>query len=188
MRLVDPKEAYPDEPKDLYDHFSRSLDRMHNLARSTLMHIAAGLPDGDGKEQEHRWITQSSLDACMEFMEPGSSVSVIRYFASESDAPALHCPCDEHYDTGVLTVILLSEVPGLQVENRHKPDWVTQEWIPVEEVGRPGDFVVIMGRKIEILCERDCGLTPTFHRVQLRQDVMRHSILFFYDMQTGPEK
>tara|TARA_R110002050_G_scaffold124073_5_gene243049 strand:+ start:1173 stop:1382 length:210 start_codon:yes stop_codon:yes gene_type:complete len=67
-------------------------------------------------------------------------------------------------------------------------DRQTSEWIPVEEVGRPGDFVIIMGRKIEVLTEARSGLTPTFHRVQLREDVVRHSILFFYDIQTGPEK
>ena len=97
-------------------------------------------------------------------------------------AGASHVPCGEHYDTGIFTLILLSETPGLQVENRE-----TKEWIPIEKVGQTGDFALIMGRKIDLLkSHKNLPLTPTFHRVEKSNDVERQSILFFYDLQTSP--
>ncbi len=32
------------------------------------------------------------------------------------------------------------------------------------------------------------GVKPTWHRVQVKKDVVRHSILYFFDIQTKPEK
>tara|TARA_R110002050_G_scaffold124073_5_gene243048 strand:+ start:739 stop:1146 length:408 start_codon:yes stop_codon:yes gene_type:complete len=120
MRLIDEKEAYPSVPEGLFEKYKASMDRMHSIVRATLDHIAHGPfededEDGDDGKEERRWIRSKTMDTIQDFIVPGSSVSVIRYHAFDKEDPQLHCPCDEHYDTGVLTCILLSEVPGLQV-------------------------------------------------------------------------
>ncbi len=53
-----------------------------------------------------------------------------------------------------------SEVSGLQVFDQfHK------KFLNVEELGKVGDLVLIMGRKIELLLTKDVKLEPTLHRV-----------------------
>jgi isopenicillin N synthase-like dioxygenase len=175
MRLIDGEEAFPAQ-KGLFRSFSAAMNHMHDVARCSFEKLALG--PGDGQ----RWVTDDTLENTGPFRERGSSLSVIRYFdMSQKREEEEHVPCDAHYDTGILTMILLSEVPGLQVENRE-----TKEWIPIEKVGRPGDFALIMGRKIDLLAKKEVGLQPTYHRVQIPSNVVRHSILFFYDLQTSP--
>jgi len=110
-------------------------------------------------------------------------VSVIRYFAASEQETVVHSPCDEHFDTGVLTLILVSEVPGLEIL-----DQKSGKWLEIERLGTPGDVVVIMGRKVEMLFAKEANLKPTFHRVRIPKNIVRHSILFFCDLPSGPDK
>ena len=130
-----------------------------------------------------RWLPQATLKPIKDFFPEGSSVSVIRYFAASDQETNLHSPCDEHFDTGVLTLIMISEVPGLEVQ-----DQKSGKWLELEKLGTPGDLVVIMGRKVEMLFSKEANLKPTFHRVRIPKNVERHSILFFFDLPSGPDK
>jgi len=92
----------------------------------------------------------------------------------------MNIPSKTHTDTGILTFILCSDVPGLQVENRE-----TKEWIPVETLNIPKiDLFCIMGRKMEIFAaaNKDPIYHATVHRVGLPYNTERHSILFFADV------
>jgi hypothetical protein len=134
-----------------------------------------------------RWMNISTFKPIRDFLPEGSSMSVIRYSekietASDKELET-HIPCDAHYDTGIVTFILISEVPGLEVV-----DQVTKKWIPLEKLGRPGDLVLILGRKVQMLFNPNAKLNPTFHQVQIPKSVRRHSILFFCDIPAGPDK
>mmetsp|Transcript_19708 Transcript_19708/g.27193 ORF Transcript_19708/g.27193 Transcript_19708/m.27193 type:complete len:351 (+) Transcript_19708:117-1169(+) len=183
MRLQEPQENFPGEIPDLYPAFHKAVNHMNDIVEAALSKLAPG-PQIGRSAKEGRWISEETLERTSSFRAGGSSLSVIRYFDMSQVDPKKeveHVPCESHYDTGILTLIRLSEVPGLQVENRH-----TKEWIPIEKVGRPGDLALIMGRKINILCEKGVPLQPTLHRVQISSTVQRHSILYFFDLQTSP--
>ena len=212
IRLDDPQETYPASVEGLHPAFSSAMNHMHDIVRSALHKVGIGSSEAYN-ESEGRWISEDFFTTAKDFLVGGSSLSVIRYYnmmnippesvlgekESEEKEPSYdapkdvedvygvaagdrHIPCSEHYDTGIFTLILLSEIPGLQVENRE-----TKEWIPIEKVGQPGDFALIMGRKIDLIKRpKDLPLTPTFHRVEKANDVERQSILFFYDLQTSP--
>ena len=101
----------------------------------------------------------------------------------EEDEEEKRKVCGEHYDTGVMTLIRLSDVAGLEVF-----DEIGKEgWIEVEKEGREGDMVLIMGRKIELLTHKQANLHPSFHRVVLPPNTQRYSILFFFDLPSGKD-
>jgi len=125
-------------------------------------------------------------------MKSKSSISVIHYFSRgppgqrppapgyEDDEDGMNIPSKSHQDTGILTFILCSDVPGLQVENRSNGSW-----IPVETLNTPKkDLFCIMGRKIEIFAStnKDTLYKATVHRVGLPYNTERYSILFFADV------
>ena len=63
--------------------------------------------------------------------------------------------------------------------------FISKQWLEMEKLGQLHDLVLIMGRKIELLTEKDVPLLPTYHRVCIDRTVRRHSILFFYDLLTS---
>jgi isopenicillin N synthase-like dioxygenase len=211
IRLNDPQESYP-TVEGLHHAFSSAMNHMHDIVHSALRKVSIGsqevFADSDGpwikpdfletaKEfliggsslSVIRYYNMMNIPAESIIEEKVSDPSYEDSMAPKSveddvggSAGASHIPCGEHYDTGIFTLILLSEIPGLQVENRE-----TKEWIPIEKVGQTGDFALIMGRKIDLLkAHRDLPLKPTFHRVEKSNDIERQSILFFYDLQTSP--
>src|SRR3990167_3161752 len=191
IRMVDEKENFPE---NVFDSFQECLEEFYKIVLCSFLRLAQG-PSAEqaypnfyeeefSKEEfkidENYWIVPSQVHIVKEFIKEGSSVSVIRYFKRSEEDFNLHIPCSEHFDTGVLTCILVSEVPGLEVV-----DQATGEWTPVEQLAQPGDLFLIMGRKIDILKEPDTPLTPTFHRVRTQNNIERHSILFFFDLPNG---
>ena len=71
-------------------------------------------------------------------------------------------PSKTHTDTGILTLIICSDVPGLQVWDIHN-----NKWLEVEKLFNPGeDMFVIMGRKMELFAlQSPPVLCSTTHRV-----------------------
>jgi len=211
IRLKDDEKEYPPE---VLEGFRKTMEYLYEVAYLGLMRLSQG-PDPDsppfkddlfkaphpktvggtnskyekGKkkeenvEDEKRWIPETTFKSVRDFIPEGSSMSVIRYFKMDTADESMNCPCDEHYDTGIVTMILISEVPGLQVL-----DQSCGKWLDLEKLGTPGDLVMIMGRKMDLLKSENAKLKPTFHRVNIPRNVMRHSILFFMDLPAGPDK
>jgi len=134
-----------------------------------------------------RWMDIQTWKPIRDFVPEGSSMSIIRYFNStevdKSDANEISEVCDAHFDTGLVTMILVSEIPGLELVDQQ-----TKEWVPLEKLGKPGDLVLIMGRKVQMVFNNNAKLEPTFHRVMIPKSTRRHSILFFCDLPAGPDK
>eukprot|EP01089_Gocevia_fonbrunei_P001631 TRINITY_DN11513_c0_g1_i1.p1 TRINITY_DN11513_c0_g1~~TRINITY_DN11513_c0_g1_i1.p1 ORF type:complete len:281 (-),score=49.62 TRINITY_DN11513_c0_g1_i1:8-850(-) len=96
-----------------------------------------------------------------------------------SDKRKVVTPSATHTDTGLLTLISCSFVPGLQVLDR-----ASGAFLDVEKIADPGkDLFIIMGRKITQLSTNHSGLfIPTTHRVVLPPNTERNSILYFQDV------
>jgi len=88
-------------------------------------------------------------------------------------------PSKTHTDTGILTLIICAEVPGLQVW-----DSVNKKWLEVEKLVTPReDLFVIMGRKCELFSTvKESPFKATTHRVALPLNTERNSLLYFVDV------
>jgi isopenicillin N synthase-like dioxygenase len=88
-------------------------------------------------------------------------------------------PSKTHTDTGILTLIICSDVPGLQV-------WDTKndEWLEVEKIVNPmEDMFVVLGRKMQLFAQdQPSVLMPCTHRVALPLNTERSSLLYFLDV------
>jgi isopenicillin N synthase-like dioxygenase len=85
----------------------------------------------------------------------------------------------KYLDTGILTLIICSDVPGLQVW-----DLQNKEWLEVEKLVIPKeDMFVIMGRKMQFFsATTPSPFMPTTHRVALPLNTERSSLLYFQDV------
>eukprot|EP01119_Soliformovum_irregulare_P023477 TRINITY_DN8196_c0_g1_i2.p1 TRINITY_DN8196_c0_g1~~TRINITY_DN8196_c0_g1_i2.p1 ORF type:complete len:175 (-),score=35.49 TRINITY_DN8196_c0_g1_i2:26-550(-) len=88
-------------------------------------------------------------------------------------------PSKTHTDTGILTLIICADVPGLQVW-----DIQSNRWIEVEKVFNPHtDMFVIMGRKMQFFSAQESSIfKATTHRVALPLNTERTSLLYFVDV------
>lgn len=136
------------------------------------------------------------LESVLKFAPARSAVSVIHYFAREpesarssyGDTAIEFFPSPPHVDTGVLTLIVCADVPGLQIA-----DATTGEYIRAEEImGASGAaygtrVFVIQGRKASIFSDHALAsesgrqYTATLHRVALPARCERTSLLFYMD-------
>jgi len=110
---------------------------------------------------------------------PGANEKTTNYDRNTEAGEALNVPSKEHTDTGILTFILCSRVPGLQVQNKEN-----EEWLPVETLNTPEcDLFCILGDKMPILSvSKEPKYKSTVHRVLLPYGIERYSILFFVDV------
>jgi len=135
-----------------------------------------------GEGERKFWLDKKVTESVTPFIPEGSSISVIKYFQVDGEVEEDHEPLGEHVDTGIMTLIRISEVQGLQVF-----DQLHKKFLNLEEIGPVGDLVLIMGRKIEFLLEKGAKLTPTLHKVVIPKKRERFSILFFMDLPGGKD-
>lgn len=97
--------------------------------------------------------------------------------------------CSTHQDTGIckkndisiliqklVTLIVASEVPGLQLFDKK-----TTTWIDIERLVDSKKYVVIMtGQKISLFASNT--IEPTIHRVWLTFNTHRTSMAFLFDI------
>jgi len=97
------------------------------------------------------------------------------------DEDGMNVPSKIHTDTGILTLISCSDVPGLEVENRDNGEFLEVEKIYAETARR--DLFVIVGRKIEFFSRNQPPMfKATVHRVMLPYNIERNSMLYFVDV------
>ena len=103
-------------------------------------------------------IDDSTIDAIDDFVEQKSSISIIHYFPQPSSStPA----CDTHTDTGLLTIGVRSDVPGLEIKNRR-----TGEFDKIEEGDQAPlhEMVLFVGQKVPLFSQSTV-FESTEHRV-----------------------
>jgi len=178
IRLIDKSQAYPQQPAELEHNFRTAMNELWDITHGAFKSLASTTIKGTNKT----WMDPKTVANLTPFFPEGSSVSVIKYFAEDSDSETDHTPLEEHVDTGVMTLIRVGEVPGL-----HVFDQLRKEWVEVEKVAALNDLLLIMGRKMELLLDGSVKLVPTLHRVVIPKNKERYSMLFFMDVPTGKD-
>jgi isopenicillin N synthase-like dioxygenase len=65
--------------------------------------------------------------------------------------------CDTHTDTGILTVAIASSMPGLEIWDK-----IRKEFVKIEEEVQPQDLVIFPGEKLTLF---SCEIPACPHRV-----------------------
>jgi len=194
---VDIKDV-PSQPTQLQNSFQNVVSILDSIAKTCLDNVAKYEVDG-------KTFMESNFYEMMKQKLFKSSLSLIHYFPMPECSPdetfnnsnadeyvdgddeqkdkitegGLTYPSKTHTDTGILTLIICAEVPGLQVW-----DVVNQKWLEVEKMVTPKeDLFVIVGRKTQLFSkQRDSTFKPTTHRVALPLNTERSSLLYFLDV------
>jgi len=186
LKKPHPKIPYPENFSELFD---KCFDSFFKLSDKCFEILAT-----DTNSEGQPYMKTELFQAIRSRTKDRSSISVIHYFPrnapkegeekthydrDQEGTEGVNVPSKEHTDTGVLTFILCSRVPGLQVQNKS-----TGEWTPVEILNDPeSDLFCIMGNKMEIFsAEKEAKYKSTVHRVILPYGIERYSILFFVDV------
>lgn len=183
------KQKFPDLPtfKPAYVDCQASL---YPLCEIGLKHLATDILESGKPYMDPAFHTEVQRR-----MKERSSLTVINYFGRstpqqrgetvKSDGDdGLFVPSAVHTDTGILTLISCSDVPGLQVQPHGR-----EEFLEVEKMFSPRrDMFMVLGQKTEIFCQEAgkkdyvARYQPTVHRVHLPYNTPRSSILLFADV------
>jgi len=192
LKLKHKDSKMPRDDPELAEKFPKAWTAMHKICERLLEIVGEGLMD-DGKP----YIDPTLYSIVKEKMALRSSVSIIHYFPVERDPAGelvegenLSVPSAIHQDTGLFTLILCSNVQGLEVQtNQSPPSYDGQEsdehpYLKVETMATVHhDLFCIMGRKIELFSRiQPPTYTATWHRVRLPSNTERYSTLFFCDV------
>jgi len=171
LKLSLVEEEYPTHPDTLKPAFDKVFSSLNEIAKRGLGVLSTYKVDGTP------YIKEDIYAHLQRKVDEKSSISLIHYFAAAEDGT----PSNEHVDTGLLTLIICAQVPGLQVKDR-----LTEQWLEVEKMVTPGvDMFIIMGKKMELLANvhnENPLFKATFHQVALPNGTERSSLLFFLDV------
>jgi len=181
---------WPAKPSDFKEKYEKTSQALHDVAWKVFieaLHLSQLEPGRPSKPFEDD-VLQSVKECCTQ----QSSISVIHYYLSQNQETSttptpddkssygLRDVCDAHRDTGILTIIMCSQVAGLQVWDRKNNDWLQIEKLLIDNFKKPDEHlaVCIMGEKISLFAD---SLTATLHRVMVQPTVERYSLLYFMD-------
>jgi isopenicillin N synthase-like dioxygenase len=122
-----------------------------------------------------------------EFVDIKSSISLIHYFPVKEGSDGCVCAVHEGIetlidfvnmiiDTGLLTIGVRSDVPGLIIYDNWKKDWVE-----VEKYVEPGDVVIFPGQKVPLF-SGSSELRATTHKVEVPPETERNAFVFLLDV------
>src|SRR3990167_6208783 len=169
-----------------------SLQTLANICWSCFSHLISVSATPISTEE------QKDLKLCL---EERASLSIIHYYPagvnestqdSENTAqiPAeadktngvLHV-CSKHQDTGLMTLVMTSGIPGLDVYDTLEKKWLKLEEMiqPFRDSPRTEIMVLMLGQKAPIFLGNEPSYQPTIHRVTLPKGVERNSFLYFMD-------
>eukprot|EP00026_Physarum_polycephalum_P014858 Phypoly_transcript_15420.p1 GENE.Phypoly_transcript_15420~~Phypoly_transcript_15420.p1 ORF type:complete len:280 (+),score=60.65 Phypoly_transcript_15420:40-879(+) len=175
---------FPETPPNFKQVFSAAYELLAGVTWQVYLQIlACPVSQSDPKAFPSEVI--SSLKECL---DERASLSYIRYYlpppSPNSPPSSLRDVCDAHTDTGILTLILCSQVPGLQVWDKKTNTWleVEKHLITHNKTKNPKKHLAlcIMGEKIGTFTSSR-ALTPTLHRVMVENGIERSSLLYFMD-------
>jgi len=179
----------PENVEGFQEKFDRFWKNINDIAELCLDILALSI-DENGKQ----YFEQKLYEDIKKKFAKKSSISMIHYFPRKppeerdegdiagDDDEGQNMPSKTHTDTGILTLISCSEVPGLQVENRDNGEFFEVEKIYAETARR--DLFVIVGNKIEFFAQSQEPpmYKATVHRVILPYNIERNSMLYFVDV------
>jgi len=171
LRPFDPPELWPQAPADFktaYDSFFASHSKVAFSCFETLAHY---IDQSDPTKKP--LLNKDEIEAIQEFITSKSSVSMIHYFAHKFESA---CVCSEHKDTGLLTFIIRTKFPALEMWDKS-----VHKYVKLEEMTEVGDLIVFMGEKIPLFSTSKIFLA-TPHRVNMGPDKDRLSMAFLLDV------
>ena len=123
--LDDPSQTLPEDIEGLEKTFCSLCEGMEEIMKFLYTTIASSMDTASQKPVHDK----EAMDVVLDCVRQGSSVSMINYHpirnseartVDNRDAPTekTHFPSSTHYDTGFLTMIMCSNVPALQVQDR----------------------------------------------------------------------
>eukprot|EP01120_Amphizonella_sp_Union-15-10_P003408 TRINITY_DN13828_c0_g1_i1.p1 TRINITY_DN13828_c0_g1~~TRINITY_DN13828_c0_g1_i1.p1 ORF type:complete len:304 (+),score=72.63 TRINITY_DN13828_c0_g1_i1:31-912(+) len=133
-------------------------------------------------------LSPSEIDTILGVADSMSSLSLIHYFKKndkefiptfpKSDkVPDSHSmPSLPHQDTGLLTLAVVSKVPGLQIFDKR-----SQDWLEVEKLYPPKTLLLWLGEKVPLFSGSN-DFEATLHRVVLDKLEERTSMIFLLDV------
>jgi len=169
LRISDEESYWPKFPLDFRDHFTKMYDFMHELAWACLITLA-----NNKLKNNNPLLTTQQLSAIKDFAYKKSNISIIHYYPIASSSNKIACA--EHRDTGLITLLVSSNVPGLQIF-----DNFTKSYNEIEKILPEYSVVVMVGQKIPNYSS-STEFNGTLHRVMTESGVERSSMAFLLDV------
>jgi len=175
----DRNKNFPEEPKELKEAFTDCLGFFHKITWPILQELNAyTLKYTDPQTKPFTDLEWQGIEQAV--VEIGS-IGVTHYYPRPDGGDALVDICNAHKDTGILTFVMVSEVPGLQVLDRKNNNWFDIERLLHPQRSKQNLLVVLMGEKIHMFTGSSV-LKPTEHRVMVPPETRRDSLLYFMDV------
>lgn len=154
-------EKAPEEFKHLEKLYHKSISILFKIFEILSLH-------------EKKLFLKELPEAVKGLKDEKSSLSCIHYYKPKVEQPTI--VSEPHEDTGILTGIFLSNVPGLQIWNKKE-----EKYFVIEKYVKEDTFVVIMGKKTSLFCQG--FLEETLHQVIIDGKNERFSIVCMLDVQ-----
>jgi len=179
----------------IYEHFQTLFTTWREIGEKAIETLCTEVVVDPKTKQSATLIEADELENLKKFGRLHSSISLIRYFSKLAEAGdveaeaklsedeklcnrTVEIPLGKHVDTGVITLILSSDVPGLQMLDRRSNQYFFCE----KAFPDPKYMFVIAGRKMEMFSWKK-KIHPTWHFVQVPTDTVRYSTMYFMEIQ-----
>jgi len=181
-RYGDRNKNWPNNPPQLRDIFIKGLDLFHEISWKIYQELSYfTLTNTNPKSKPY---SEEDWKGIKEAVFELGSIGATHYYPrnkKEADSSNLVDICDAHRDTGILTFVVVSEVPGLQLWDRKNNVWMDAEKILHPERNSQHILIVMMGEKVQMFTGSSV-LEATYHRVMVPPETRRDSLLFFMDV------
>jgi len=185
------RDLFPTE--EIYDQCQVLIKQWRVMAESCLDVILLEPCVDEKTKEDTTLVSEEDVENIKKFGEIHASVSLIHYFKqlrgeNEQDKKlteeeeianrTIEVPLGEHVDTGVITLILCSDISGLEMLDRR-----SNQYFKCENMYDAGKHMfVIAGRKLELFSTNK-PIESTWHQVKIDVNTERYSLLYFWEIQ-----
>jgi len=173
LRPSDEENYWPRKPEGFRAIFDNFFISYKNIANTCLEILSNFVEEGRHNPKKLPLIDKEKLEAIQEFLDSKSSVSMIHYFQNKENET---CACGEHTDTGILTLLMHTQVPSLEIWDKS-----LEKFVKIEELTESTDLILFMGEKIPMFTgSKKFIATP--HRVIMPPGKERISLALLLDV------
>jgi len=182
------RELFPTD--EIYDQCQVLIKQWRVMAEACLDTILLEKALDEKTKEEDSIVTEEELENIKKFGEIHASVSQIHYFKERTieeekmtedekiSNRTIEMPLGEHVDTGVITLIMCSDISGLEMLDRR-----SNQYFKCENMYEAGKHMfIIAGRKLELFSSKK-QIMSTWHRVKIDIKTERYSLLYFWEIQ-----
>eukprot|EP01120_Amphizonella_sp_Union-15-10_P015391 TRINITY_DN7919_c0_g1_i1.p1 TRINITY_DN7919_c0_g1~~TRINITY_DN7919_c0_g1_i1.p1 ORF type:complete len:311 (-),score=65.36 TRINITY_DN7919_c0_g1_i1:114-1046(-) len=171
LRPSDPISLWPQQPENFTSTFNKFFQEYSKISFACFEALASFIDEMNPNRLP--LLKPQDTEAIREFISGKSSISVIRYFIHDLESATV---CSEHKDTGILTFIVRTKFPSLEIWDKS-----LEQYVKIEELSELGDLIVFLGEKVPLFSgSKTFCATP--HRVIMGGGKERISIAFLLDV------